>query len=206
MKLYNVTDNDFSKYGRVLDLDSSDIIKAAGKIEMPSEGSVYKASVEEFERLEIKKVLQNEIYGEMPIQVGYCYGHSDSLNALEWHKNSEINIAVTDMILFLGCITELEGNRYNSDNVKAFLVKKGQSVEVYATTMHFCPCETSEEGFGCIVVLPVGTNTDLEFEPADKLLFRKNKWIIAHEHNDALKARGVVPGIYGKNLKVGEDV
>lgn len=206
MKLYNVTDEMFAEYGKVLSLDCGEIISEAQKIKMPEEGSCYEASVEAFEKLDIHKTLQNEFFGEIPVQTGYCYGHSDTLNALEWHKNSEINIAVTDMILFLGKVYEMEGERYNSENVKAFLVKKGQAIEVYATTMHFCPCETGKDGFGCVVVLPKGTNTNLEFEPKDKLLFRKNKWIIAHEDNTALINRGVVPGIYGKNLNVSEDL
>ena len=207
MKLYNVTDEEFAQYGKVLDLDCGEIIKEAEKIKMPDAGSVYEASVPAFENLEIKKVFQNEIFGEIPVQTGYCYGHSNALNALEWHKNSEINVAVTDMILFLGKVYDIEeGNRYNSDKVKAFFVKKGQAIEVYATTMHFCPCETANGGFGCVVVLPQGTNTKLDYVPEDKLLFCKNKWIIAHEHNTGLINRGVVPGIYGKNLNVNEDL
>ena len=207
MKLYNVTDEEFAQYGKVLDLDCGEIIKEAEKIKMPDVGSVYEASVPAFENLEIKKIFQNEIFGEIPVQTGYCYGHSNTLNALEWHKNSEINVAVTDMILFLGKVYDIEeGNRYNSDKVKAFFVKKGQAIEVYATTMHFCPCETANGGFGCVVVLPQGTNTKLDYVPEDKLLFCKNKWIIAHEHNTGLINRGVVPGIYGKNLNVNEDL
>lgn len=206
MKLYSIRDKEFKIYGTPIDIDSDEIIEIAKKIEMPEEGTIYNASREEFERLEIMKILQNEYYGEMPVQIGYCWGHSDSLNALEWHKSSEINIAVTDMILFLGHISEIENNRYNSENVKAFLLKKGEAVEIYSTTLHFCPCATSKEGFGLIVVLPKGTNTDLEIVHKDKMLFRKNKWIIAHEENTALINRGVVPGIYGINFKVGRDI
>lgn len=206
MKLYNITDIEFKKYGNIIEIDSAEIIKKAEKIEMPAEGSVYKASEEEFEKLEIMRTMQNEIFGEMPVQIGYCWGHSDRLNALEWHKSSEINIAVTDMILFLGNISEMENGRYNSDNIKAFLLKKGETVEIFATTMHFCPCETGKGGFGCIVVLPRGTNTELESVSDDKILFRRNKWIIAHEDNTALINRGVVSGIFGINFKVGRDI
>ncbi len=207
MKLYSVNDKEFSKYGKVLELNCEEIITEAEKIKMPDEGSVYEASVPDFEKLKIKEVFQNEIFGEIPIQTGYCYGHSQSLNALEWHKNSEVNVAVTDVVLFLGTLFELEdGNKFNSDNIKAFLVKKGQAIEVYGTTLHFCPCETADSGFGCVVVLPEGTNTVLENVPSDKLLFRKNKWLIAHEKNTELINKGVVSGIYGKNLNVNEDL
>ena len=75
-------------------------------------------------------------------------------------------------------------------------------VEVYATSLHFCPCEVNEAGFGCVVALPKGTNTDLETPSGDKLIFRKNKWIIAHEENETLKARGVASGISGINYEI----
>ena len=47
-----------------------------------------------------------------------------------------------------------------------------------------------------------GTNVPLDGEPDDKLLFRKNKWLIAHEDNAELIAKGVVPGIYGPNYSL----
>lgn len=205
MKYYTTSDKEFAEYGRVIDIDASEIIKAAKTIEMPSEGSCYEVATAKFENLDICEYFKSEIFGELPIQVGYCWGHSTKLNALEWHKNSEINVAVTDLVLFLGRLPEMEeDNRYNSENIKAFYIKAGEVIEVYATTLHFCPCEVSEEGFGCVVVLPEGTNVPLDGEPEDKLLFRKNKWLIAHEDNEALKARGAAAGIYGENLDVGD--
>lgn len=200
MKIYSVNDKEFAKYGKVLDLDTKDILKAWENIEMPQEGSIYKASLDEFEALPIKDEIEKQIFGELDAEIGICYGHSHSLNGLEWHKCSEVNVGLTDLILLLGDVRELEdGCRYNSANVKAFMLKKGEAIEVYSTTLHFCPIETSSEGFGCVVGLTKGTNLPLDNEPADKLLFRKNKWIIAHEDNAALIARGVVPGIYGEN-------
>lgn len=206
MKLYSVNDKAFKKYGKVIDCNFDQLIEVAKNIELPEEGSTYLPSVQEFETLPVKEILQNEIYGEMPVQIGYCFGHSTKLNAFEWHKSSEINIAVTDAILFLGNLAEIKDGKYNSKNAKSFLLKKGQAVELYATTLHFCPCETTKDGFGVIVVLPLGTNTDLETTPQDKTLFRKNKWIIAHCDNEGLIKRGVVPGIYGKNYEVGKDL
>ncbi len=205
MKIYEVCDKEFQQFGRVIDLDANEIISVAKTFDMPEEGSIYKASCDEFESLEIMQTIQNEYFGELPTQLGYCYGHSNMLNALEWHKCSEINIAVTDMILLLGDVRDIEdGNKYNSANVKAFKVKAGQAIEVYATTLHFCPIETAKTGFGCVVGLLKGTNTDLEFTPEDKLLFRKNKWLMAHNENQALLDRGVQGGIYGENYRICE--
>lgn len=203
MKIYEVCDKEFVQFGRVLDLDVDEIIAEAQKFEMPSEGSIYKASCKEFECLDIMKTVQNECFGGIPIQLGYCYGHNNMLDALEWHKCSEINIAVTDLILLLGDVRDIEnGNKYNSANVKAFHLKKGQAIEVYATTLHYCPIETDKTGFGSVVGLVKDTNTDLEFTPDDKLAFRTNKWIIAHKDNQRLIDRGIVGGIYGENYKL----
>ena len=124
------------------------------------------------------------------------------MNATEWHTSSEINIAVTPLVLILGHIWDIENGKIDSSKFKAFYLPAGTVVEVYSTTLHFCPCEVDENGFGCVVALPKDTNTNLEVEPQDKLLFRKNKWIIAHEENLALINRGVISGITGKNHKI----
>ncbi|MBQ9914826.1 MAG: DUF4867 family protein [Clostridia bacterium] len=206
MKIYRVTDKEFLPFGRVLSLDTEEIVKEGEKVQMPREGSQYVPSKAEFEALPIMKTIQNECFGELPTQLGYCWGHSNMLNALEWHKCSEVNIAVTDLILLLGDVRDLEeGNKYDSAKVKAFRVLKGEAIEVYATTLHFCPIEVSASGFGCVVGLLKGTNTDLELAPEDKRLFRKNKWIIAHNENKALLDKGVVGGIYGVNHKICEE-
>ncbi len=200
MKIYRVTDKEFAKYGKVLDLDTKEIVAAAEKIAMPEAGSVYHASQPEFECLSIKDTVENECFGQMPAQLGYCWGYNNRLNALEWHKCSEINIAIEDLILLLGAEQDVEeGNRYDSSKVEAFKVLKGEAVEVYATSLHYCPIQTSPKGFGCVVGLLKDTNTELNGKPEDELLFAKNKWLIAHEDNQELKAQGAFCGIYGEN-------
>jgi hypothetical protein len=53
-----------------------------------------------------------------------------------------------------------------------------------------------------LVGLTKETNTPLTEKPADPLLFARNKWLIAHEENEGLIARGAVPGISGENYTV----
>lgn len=203
MKIYRVTDKEFLPYGKILDIDTKNIVEEAQKVEMPANGSIYVASKEEFEKLPIMNIVKNESFGGMPTQLGYCWGYNDTLNALEWHKCSEINIATTDLILLVADIRDIENNnRLNSEKVKAFKVLKGEAVEIYATTLHYCPIQTTKNGFGCAVGLLKETNTDLDFISGDKLLFCKNKWIIAHEDNSELLNQGVVGGIYGENHKI----
>lgn len=199
MTIYRVTDPEFAPYGRVLSLPAEELIAAAETLEMPQSGSRYEPSLEVLERVKIAETIEDEFYGEMPIQVGLCWGHNNRLNALEWHTSSEINVAATDFVLMLGRIDEIKDGMYDSSRVKSFRVRRGESIEVYATTLHFCPCTTDADGFRCVVVLPRGTNVPLDGTPTDPLLFRKNKWVICHVDNEALKARGVRPGITGVN-------
>lgn len=203
LKLYEIDDVAFLEYGRrITGIDVTEIIKAGKNITFPKEGSVYEASTLAFEQLAISEWIQKNCYGELPTQVGYCYGHSNHLNGWEWHTSSEINIAVTDMVLILGKLQDYQNGTIDSSTAKAFLLHEGDIVEVYATSLHFCPCEVDNNGFGCVVALPKDTNVPLEEKAENPLLFRKNKWILAHEKNEGLIARGVVPGITGPNYEI----
>ena len=54
------------------------------------------------------------------IQIGYCNGSNVKLNALEYHRSSEIDIAVTDLILLLGCQQDIKEDTYDTALVEAF--------------------------------------------------------------------------------------
>lgn len=200
---YDVFSEEFAPYGRVIDtLDIAAISAEAKKIPNPESGSVYLPSVPEFEALNIFREIRQQIFGTLDTQLGYCYGYNNRLNAAEWHLSSELNIAVTPLVLILGTRSDLRNNRLLSSQMKAFYVPAGTVLEVYATTLHFCPCQVSDNGFGCVVGLPRGTNTPLDTPVADKLLFRKNKWLLAHDENTALLEKGVVGGIGGINYQI----
>lgn len=203
IELYDVSDKEFAPFGRIIkNLDTSEIIEAAKKIPNPESGSSYVPSCEDFEFLKLASEIENEFFGSLPTQIGYCWGHNTFMNATEWHTSSEINIAVTPLVLILGHVWDIEDGKIDSSKFKAFYLPAGTVVEVYATSLHFCPCEVEESGFGCVVGLPKDTNTDLTIKTEDKLLFRKNKWIIAHVDNEVLKNKGVVAGITGTNYEI----
>ena len=63
---------------------------------------VYVPSEADLEACQSAKQISDSLYGGMPVQIGYCNGNNYLLNAVEYHRDSEINIAVTDMILILG--------------------------------------------------------------------------------------------------------
>ena len=60
----------------------------------------------------------------MPVQIGYCNGHNSKLNAVEYHRSSEINVAATDAILILGLLADVaEDFTYDTSKMEAFLVR-----------------------------------------------------------------------------------
>ena len=141
IKIFYVNGEEFKEYGVVFEeYDVNDIMVEATKLEAPSEGTLYLASVEDFEKLPIAKKIEDDVFGTLDTQVGYCYGHSNYLNALEWHCSSEVNIAVTPLVLMLAKRSDIKNGRIDSSCVKAFFVPAGTVIEVFATTLHFCPC------------------------------------------------------------------
>lgn len=204
MILHNVTDTSFSPYGKVLKgYDVTPIMKAMESTPLPEDDVVYVPSVKELEALEIAEQLRKKAYGELPIQVGYCNGNNKKLNAVEYHRSSEVDIAVNDLILLLGRQQDIEEDyTYDTSKIEAFFVPAGTAVELYATTLHYAPCTGEGKGFRCVIVLPEGTNeelTDCHQDEEDKLITAKNKWLIAHE--DA-GIQGAFCGLKGENITI----
>lgn len=206
MYIKKVTDVEFKKYGQVLkNYDCKEIIKKMNETPLPSD-VIYEPSIKELEELDIFEELQKREFGGIPIQIGYCNGNNYMLNAVEYHRSSEINIAVTDLILLLGWQPDInEDYTYDTSKIEAFLVPEGTIIEVFATTLHYAPCNSNENGFKCVVVLPKDTNMPLECDiekiGEDELLFAKNKWLIGHKDTD-LGSQGAFIGLNGGNISL----
>ncbi len=202
MKIQNVADISFRKYGKVLEgFDFGELLRAMEHTPIPKD-VIYLPTVEELEILPIAGELQNRAYGGMPIQVGYCNGHNKKLNAVEYHRDSEVNIAVTDLIILIGSQQDITPEfTYDTANIEAFFVPAGTAIEIYATTLHYAPCQAADGGFQNVVVLPRGTNTELPFQPAgsgeERLLTARNKWLIAHSEAGI---EGAFEGLIGENI------
>lgn len=141
----------------------------------------------------------------MPIQIGMVCGHNSTLNCLEYHRDSEVNVGAADFILLLAKQSEIENGMLDTSHIKAFRVPAGVFVEVYAATLHYAPCMASPEGFRTAVVLLCGTNTAKpEFTPVtaeDRRLRARNKWLLAHP--DSLEAAsGAIVGLCGENITI----
>ena len=194
MTVKKVTDPAFKAYGRVITgYDFSGLLKAMEQTPLP-EDVIYIPSLPEMEALPAAKELENGIYG-----------HNKKLNAVEYHRDSEVDIAVDDLILILGKQQDIEEDHtYDTSRMEAFLVPAGTAVEVYATTLHYAPCHVKDEGFRCVIVLPRDTNLDMEpvevKDPEDRLLFARNKWLIGHAQGGL--PEGAFIGLKGENLSV----
>lgn len=205
--IHRCSDPAFRPYGRILDgLDTTGILSWMDtKVQTP-EAPDYQRSVPGLEDLPgptgrtWKQWASTRFYGNFPAQLGYVAGKNTKLNALEYHKSSEITIAASDFILLLGKLQDIEGFRtYDPNLVEAFWVERGMAIETYATTLHFAPVMASHGGFQAVIILPLGTNGPLEAVDTsapgeDGLLWMTNKWLIACPDSRPA-SRGALVGI-----------
>lgn len=210
MTIKPVTGRAFKPFGRVIKgYYLRSLIEEMEKTECPSDKVVYEPSVRSLETLKINRQFSEEAYGGMPIQIGYCNGRNHLLNAVEYHRDSELNLACTDMILLVGKRQDIGRDyTYDTGKMQAFLVKKGTLVEIYSTTLHYAPISAGEhENFRCVVVLPRGTNEPLPacrgkaHTKEDQLLTHVNKWLIAHPES-GLDKDGTFVGLKGENIRL----
>lgn len=207
MEIKKITDPAFRKYGRVVQgIDFSDLMEVLKKETPLPEDVAYEPSIAALEATRSAKELQRRTYGELPIEVGYCNGHNYKLNAVEYHRSSEINVAATDAVLILGMQQDITDDfTYETSKMEAFLVPEGTAVEIYATTLHYAPCSANEGGFKVGIVLPAKTNYPLDEKHEgweDSLITAQNKWLIGHAEG-GLDA-GAHIGLVGKNLDIRE--
>lgn len=210
MTIKPVTGRAFKPFGRVIKgYYLRSLIEEMEKTVCPSDRVVYEPSVRSLETLKINRQFSEEAYGGMPIQIGYCNGRNHLLNAVEYHRDSELNLACTDMILLVGKRQDIGRDyTYDTGKMQAFLVKKGTLVEIYSTTLHYAPISAGEhENFRCVVVLPRGTNEPLPacrgkaHTKEDQLLTHVNKWLIAHPES-GLDKDGAFVGLKGENIRL----
>lgn len=211
MKIYSVTDKEFAPYGKVLSgYDTTELMNALDKTTPLPDGVEYVMSEASLECTAIFGELQNNAYGGMPIQLGWCNGHNTKLNCLEYHRDSELNIGLRDFILLVAKADDIIDGKLDTSRVKAFRAGAGQVVEVYETTLHYAPCSAKKaDGFKVVIALPKGTNGAMPNITAkneeDKWLRACNKWLLAHK--DASEASdGAYIGLTGENPDIAADI
>lgn len=206
MTIHSVHDAAFKPYGRVVQGYPTDgLMQALARTPVPK-NVVYQPREEGLHAAEHAEEIGAALFGGMPFQLGYCNGCNTRLNCLEFHRDSEFNLGTRDFILLLARQDEIENGCLDTARVKAFRVPAGVLVEVYATTLHYAPCHADPaQGFQVMIALPQGTNTPYRREndpdPMDRLLWARNKWLIAHADSDEA-AQGAQVGLLGENLDV----
>ncbi len=212
MKIQSVFDDSFATYGQVLEgYDFTELLDTlAANSEKPEDSVIYVPSVDVLESTAVYEQLQDNEYGGMPIQIGYCNGTNTKLNCYECHRDSEIDVAADDAILLVARQQDIVDGKIDSAKTEAFLCPKGTGVELFATTLHYAPCSAKkDEGFRVIIVLPKGTNEEKpDITPKnaeDAMLRARNKWLVAHP--DAPEAKdGAHVGITGDNVDISDSI
>jgi hypothetical protein len=196
------TSPSLAPYGRLLKGDfSSAVSYLERKTPMPEKGNLYVRADEAFLSLPICRGLQEEIFGNGPMEAGYCNGYNSLLNCLEYHACPEIDICASDLVLLLALPSDIVAGQIDTGKVKAFSFKKGQAFVVHPFVFHFSPCKIDPAGFRCAVLLAEGTNSPLAEKPRDPRLWMQNKWLYAHPSSPQA-SKGAYVGLTGENLEV----
>ncbi len=207
MRIKQVFDPAFCQYGKILEQDFSALLETLNEhTPRPGDSVTYVPSDPVLEGLPAFQILRDCVYGGLPVQIGYCNGSSRKLNCLEYHRGSEVNIAADSVVLLLAGLQKMRGNLLDTREVEAFLVPKGTAVLLYETTLHYAPCnEPGGDGFRVAIVLPRGTNGEkpaaAEDSEENRLLWARNKWLIAHPDSDEAK-QGAFVGLSGENIEI----
>ena len=198
----------FVRYG--FPVDGYDFAEMLGLLrsstEKPDNSIIYTPGDGNLERLPVAVSIRDNLFGGMPVQIGYCNGSNVTLNCLEYHRGSELVIADDDVVLLIAPIQEIRDFKLDTSFVEAFLLPAGKAVLIYETTLHYAPCNASgNNGFRTIVVLPESTNTDKPDitirNEEDKLLWARNKWLLAHPESPEAQ-QGAFVGLEGGNITI----
>lgn len=210
--LLSIEAPEFARYGRVLKrYDPSEMVARAKAILPKTVGIVYEPSVPTLEKPSaFNTAMFREVYGGMPMQVGWCYGVNLQMAGLEYHRGSEVDVCLTDQVLLVGHVEDIVYGQeitYDTRRVAAFYAPAGSVIELPAWNLHFAPIHVTKGGsFATLVYLPKGTNEPLTFSVEkvgeNKLLFAINKWLIVHPGAKALIEQGAYPGMVGEDIFV----
>ncbi len=210
LKIYSCYDEEFRKFGRTVREvgDRRKPYVTLNDTPIPEEGNIYVASDPVLEKLAMVKNISIRVFGEIPVQAGYCNGRGYTMNALEYHKSPEVNFTTTGCILLLATPDKVFYNKYiYSSDLTAFYINPNIPVCINPGVLHFAPLRTKEEGFRCMVILPKGTNEPLSKMPnpirddEEGILWMKNKWLICHRDSHQAE-KGAFDGISGRNIQI----
>ena len=207
IEIFSIHDSIFSLYGEILDSRPyEELIKLIDKETIILDHNVYQSDVPAFHE-EMAVCAASRYFGTKQIQFGYCNGVNKTMNGMEYHKSPEITVAVYDIMLFLALKNDLDDYVLDSREAKVFFAEKGSVFALYPSVLHLSPCCVHPSGFKAGIILPLGTNCELEgvekgCSGEDRFLFKTNKWMLAHPQREALLAQGAVASLKGHNREL----
>lgn len=214
LHVQTLTSGAFASYGCTHEIDEATfdaLSQVLNQLPEPQKlgDEQYIPSSAELEALPCAKLIQNNLYGTVPSQIGAYAGRAFKLNALEYHKCNEILFITAPAVLLLGHMQDLQNLTYDTSKLEAFFVPANTCVELYSSTMHFSPLAVTSKAVRQAVVQQRFTNTPFSAEfpkpectvKGDEMLLERNKWVVAHEEaKDLLK--GAFIGLVGPNLHI----
>lgn len=195
----------FRQYGMVHPEIRAPRMKEYVLAHKPEGGEIYVPCEQALMKMEESRVIAESLFGQTACQIGYFHGRDTKLNAVEYHKCSEVLILFEPAVLILGSVWDIEDGHVDSSRMKLFYVPADTCVELYATTLHYSPLMATGRGVCQVVAQSAGTNTPLQTEKAiristDKYLLQRNKWVLAHKEYAACLGSGACEGILGTNI------
>lgn len=208
-KIVDVRDPSFAVYGKVLSHVRVPAMRqyVYEKTEMPKD-EYYEPCCPALMEMEEALQFTQFAYGEVPCQVGYYNGWPTTLNALEYHKCSEVLVEFEPAVLILGHIWDIREDKVQASDLVLFYVPADLCVELYATTLHFAPCMATDRGVRQVVCQTATTNTPLHHpERVDSngenpYLYERNKWVLIHPDAKESFRPNAFQGIEGENISI----
>lgn len=180
-----------------IDIDFSDMLALAEKLPQQEVNRYIPDDCKALALASTQEVVI-EVFAELPIQAGWCFGGNRMMNAMEWHKSSEIVVACTDCVLLLGRHKDIEDDCYDSAKCIALYLNEGEAVELLPMTLHFAPLPV-QQFFKAGIILLKGTNAPLT-NGICGTRFAQNKWMLVHkDYRNAVEAGGKI-GVIGENI------
>jgi hypothetical protein len=212
LSILAIDDEAFARYGRLLTAyDPQEMILRAKAILPKTQGIVYEPAVPALEVTSVmNSAIEREIYGGMPVQVGWCYGKNLQMAGLEYHKGCEVNVCLSDVVLLVGDERDIVYGQqisYDTTKVAAFYAPAGSVIEFHPWNLHYAPIQALHSSqFATLVYLPRGTNYPLPFQVPqsgeNRLLFAVNKWLLVHPAQVATVAQGAYAGLVGDDILI----
>ncbi|EBP4526821.1 DUF4867 domain-containing protein [Salmonella enterica subsp. enterica serovar Westminster] len=182
-KTLSIHSDEFKAYGKVISTKNIDSLLKYLKDEvtLPHDRIEYVRSDECLSHCAAVSDIQRQIYGDMPVQAGYVCGVNTTQDGFEYHQGSEVIIAASDFFLFLGKREFMQDDAFNGELARPFFVPAKSAIELYSTTLHYCPISINTQPFSAAIILLDGTNEYIPDENKPAMLSKRNTWFIAHE-------------------------